>query len=1210
MGNTRRQALPMRRGEHDGQSTAPVDWKPPDLDTSELQHRFGDSVLLEFIRGHSPSAILRELIQNEYDAGGNVLQVAFGDTGLEVTGNGKPVDRKGWKRLSVTLGTGSVSNFGDELEEKANGIGSKNFGLRTLFMFGDRIYVRSNGKQTLLDRRYGTLYQPRKDATTSGTPGIRIYVPYRTDSIDTLNAFKVDNEVEVLADFAAQISLCLLKLAHNGARKSLERVIVSSARTDRRIVWKQNVKKLTSVHRGMTLLARRITMIDSKIGKPQSHEELEWQKRFELPEEFRREHIPGYFQDRGQYIRIGVSLRTRRGKMHPALPAGIAYYPIGVAHAYTGNSVSISAPFEMDADRSELIDSSTSAFNAWLLGLVADMTVELLRTDWFYRFGAVAYRAAGEIGQSALRTYSEAVEARLRNDAFWPSRTRSGRNKQTVRFASIRDLNIVSSPSLDHFLDNNRYLHSELCKTPAFCLLSKRYGAREFTVNSLVRLRCAGEQSNTLQSKCKESESCYHYTDFPGHWTDLSRQQRCAAALDEHRKQLSKENRRDLAVSPTTVTGSNSLDAGENLWSVPSEIWDVCPVPEENRLHRNLSHSRVLKGVCQYFNVAKWIQDVTTRLETDDAGDRERISLYRYLVSVSGRVPRSVFGVVRNSPVLRDQNGSWVSPVTITTPGTHGIRQFRPALHLPHPDYASDRTLAKALRFKDKITGDDVVRYAERVSAVPEFAQDFERTLERSRGLLTPRTIRRLASIAFLRTNENKLRSPSRLYLDTPRNRACIGPFGPYPASNAKKLFVRLGCQSRPKEERIVEYLFSLRQNDRPPPRPDILYPELVAALKRESIPNFYKDEEILWSGNRYSAPADTVLAGRWNKVFLGSVPIVNTSSKTLKRAYCELGVHERPQGRHWEQFFVSLGEKYRREPSALVASQRGAVRTAYLHCHDMSALPTDIPWMLDEGGHLHTTSDAVSGRFVIEDDVSLGTELRRLNTLVAFADSANPTITTFFRGQGVKLLTEVRTRVRDRVGEVRSAPKWFREEEYVQRLTRADFRSALETVAARDFTGNSSVLERIRKTAKRLGGLETIAFVNDIFADYRVGRKRVVVSTKYAWSDNNIYLTWVRSKSGLEGVLASLIARQCLPDARGDHSRFSDSIFRLIACHNNRDLREYLEQRGIRWRSEAMDDDHESEDYMGDYIESYPNPCDTLRERPSRSRTLQGIPI
>ena len=189
MRNKRRQMLPMRRGGHDDQMAVPADWQPPDLDASELQHRFGDSVLLEFIRAHSPSAVLRELVQNEYDAGGNDLQVAFGDTGLEVTGNGKPIDRKGWRRLSVTLGTGTVSNFRDDLEEKANGIGSKNFGLRALFLFGDRIYVRSNGKQTLLDRQHGTPNQPRTDTTTTRTPGVRIHVPYRTDSIDSLNAF-------------------------------------------------------------------------------------------------------------------------------------------------------------------------------------------------------------------------------------------------------------------------------------------------------------------------------------------------------------------------------------------------------------------------------------------------------------------------------------------------------------------------------------------------------------------------------------------------------------------------------------------------------------------------------------------------------------------------------------------------------------------------------------------------------------------------------------------------------------------------------------------------------------------------------------------------------------------------------------------------------------------------------------------------------------
>ena len=1115
MRNTRSQALSLKRVDHERQPTVLTDWKPPDLDASELQHRFGDSVLLEFIRGHSPSAILRELVQNEYDAGGSILRVTFGDSDLEITGNGTPIDRKGWRRLSVTLGTGSVPDVRGELEQKANGLGSKNFGLRSLFMFGDRIFVRSNGYQTLLDLEHGTPKQPHTDTTTTGTRGVRIHVPYRTEAHGALNAFTVDSEAEVLDNFAAQISLSLLKLAHHGARKSLGSVIVSSTRTNRRLVWKQNVRQLTTARRGVRLLSRRITMVDSTIGRTQSDEEFEWQKRFAVPARFRREHIPGYFRDRGPYIRIGVSLRTKRGKLYPTMPAGIAYYPIGVPHAHTGNSVSISAPFEMDADRSELVDHSNSAFNAWLLGLLAQMTVELLHTDWFYRFGADAYRAVGTIDRSALPTYSEAVEAGLRNDACWPSRSESRGTKRAVQFASIRDLNVVSHQSLDHFLDDNRYLHSDMYGTSVVHPLAKRYGAKDFTVNSLIRLRCAGEKSDTLDSTCKEGEACYYYNEFPSHWIDLSRQQRCAAALDEHRGQLSKENWRDLAKVGTTLTARADLDAARNLWFVPTEILEVCPVPEENRLHPALSQSRVLRSLCKSFNVVAWIQDVTGRVETDKADERERISLYRYLLSVSGRVPRQLLKVVRNSPVLRDQNGNWVSPKSITAPGTTGIRRFRRALHLPHRDYAKDTTLAKALRLKKSITGDDVVRFAEIVSAQPEVAREFERILERSRDLLTAPTIRRLASIAFLRTNEEKLRSPSSLYLDTPRNRACIGPSGPYPAGNAKTLFVRLGCHPRPKEERIVDYLATLRQNGEPPPRPDMLYPELVAALKRGSASDIYEDEEILWSGNGYSAPADTILGRKWNRVFLGSVPIVNTSSKTLKRAYRELGVHDEPQRRHWEHFLKSLGERYRQEPSSLTTIQRRGIRMAYRHCNDISPLPSDVPWLLDEEGHLHRTSDAVSGRFVIEDDVPLGTELRRLSVPVAFADSADPRITSFFRRQGVKLLTDIRTKVGDRVGGIRSAPKWFREDEYVPRLARPDFRSALEAVAARDFAGDSDVLERIRKTAKRLDGLERITFVNDIFTNYHVGTELVAVSTKYTWTDNIVHLTWVRSRSG-----------------------------------------------------------------------------------------------
>ena len=130
-------------------------------------------------------------------------------------------------------------------------------------------------------------------------------------------------------------------------------------------------------------------------------------------------------------------------------------------------------------------------------------------------------------------------------------------------------------------------------------------------------------------------------------------------------------------------------------------------------------------------------------------------------------------------------------------------------------------------------------------------------------------------------------------------------------------LFTKLGCRLHPAKEQIIEKLAELRQKGQPPSRLDILYPELLRALRREiTALNIYEDEEILWTGNRYSAPADTILGAKWNKIFLGHVPTISTSSTSMKRTYLELGVRERPEQRHWEQFFVSIGEHYRANPS------------------------------------------------------------------------------------------------------------------------------------------------------------------------------------------------------------------------------------------------------------------------------------------------------
>jgi len=131
--------------------TVPAD--PAGLD---LQFRVAASLLDEFALSHTPADVLRELVQNEYDAGGTELMIDLSHDRLVVRGNGKMIDEAGWKRLSVMLGHGQISGGADRVELKVNGIGSKNFGLRSLFLIGDRLHTLSGGQRTILDRTKGT----------------------------------------------------------------------------------------------------------------------------------------------------------------------------------------------------------------------------------------------------------------------------------------------------------------------------------------------------------------------------------------------------------------------------------------------------------------------------------------------------------------------------------------------------------------------------------------------------------------------------------------------------------------------------------------------------------------------------------------------------------------------------------------------------------------------------------------------------------------------------------------------------------------------------------------------------------------------------------------------------------------------------------------------------------------------------------------------
>ena len=63
------------------------------MEDLSYQYYVAESVVEQFALSHTPTAILRELVQNEYDAGGQELSAStFGSERMVITGNGYPID--------------------------------------------------------------------------------------------------------------------------------------------------------------------------------------------------------------------------------------------------------------------------------------------------------------------------------------------------------------------------------------------------------------------------------------------------------------------------------------------------------------------------------------------------------------------------------------------------------------------------------------------------------------------------------------------------------------------------------------------------------------------------------------------------------------------------------------------------------------------------------------------------------------------------------------------------------------------------------------------------------------------------------------------------------------------------------------------------------------------------------------------------------------
>ena len=1126
---------------------------PAGTSTEDLSYQYyvAESVVEQFALSHTPTAILRELVQNEYDAGGRELGVHFDNERLVVTGNGDPVDAAGWERLRVMLGTGWVPNSETYIEPKKSSIGSKNFGLRSLFTVGDEIKVYSGGKWSALNWRRGAIYPP-KETDDSPERGVRIEVSYRTTKTGALEPFTPARRSAWVREIGDSLAETLIKLAHPGRSRSLRRVILEADDLPD-ISWTQRAREDRPPTGGVRLIRRQA--LQEHAGQRTRVVELEYQARVHIPESHRQKDYPSYYRINRNRLWIGVSLRLVRGRPDVSSP-GLVYYPLGAPMARTGNLVSLNAPFEMDNSRASIVSPSSSSWNEWLVSELVQLTTRLLVTDWYERFGAGAYLVleAGERGSGdhLAEAYAGEVMDHLRNEKVWASR---GRNRRKVTFVGADTLALPDKTEFEGFLEPDVYLDSSLATNAGIARLSSFCGAERFGPDSLIRMRCAGEDAGSLLT-CPQDQGDWYFTDFDRVIRDPSTQIRFARALD--RMRLSSFHKEDLRNSPTTLAANGSLHALSELYLVPPDAWEACPLPLSQRLHPELARFRSLRGLATKYDMTTWIKSTARRAQEGQATDEERRALMNVILARRGNFDAGTRSLLRRSRVLLDHRGHWVEPRKITIRQANGARALAEVLSFPARSYAKDSELRRRLSFRTKLDGEDLVSLAERVSTHPNLTNNFETALLRHHRLVKPGQWRRLRGIDCLRNSNGALKSPQEMYVRTRGVLELLGDTVPYVEGLSRALQEKMGCNVLPRSTDIVAAIHRNRQSD--DPTADALYVALVEALKRERRPiATYADEPIVSTPLGYASPSKSLVSSTHANLFRGAVPVAGPRSDKAASALRSLGCRRRPTPDDWVRLIASISQSVGTD-GIVANADRSRLLRAYAELRNGISNGSELngrPFVLGRDGRLHDPSHA----FI--DDYPQLTEL--LGAAVPIAEDLGQGALRFYDSCGVKRLSDAAVLSRTQIGNPQEEPNRIGATKTRRQLESAIFRSALSALINREVSERPGV-GAAPLQAGQLPRIQSLAFVDSISHEYQLGDVSATVEARHLWKCATLYVVSPQTRTAFRDTVSYALAEAAI-GSTGNARMFVSAIYRLLECNSSEDIADFLAHRGIPWQ-------------------------------------------
>ena len=303
--------------------------------------------------------LIAELIQNDLDQDATRTVISFGRTCLVCSGNGKPVEPDGWKRLRKIMGAG------DEVPAKRSRFGVKNHGLKTAFTIGDEIRLLSAGQsivQTLYSKgrnmppHPGASDHPMEDRQAP-PDGCRVIVHYRDADLEPSQGEAIKLNVVGVEEIDALFQSACVSTAEQFAG------IVSPEITPRHEIvlrhWRLGEVRFffsctrpRKIAKRIELFQRRCTVSGTFSPRPVDLREQSVRRLAPLKGVL-KDRVADFFR-RGRRFFVEASWPIdAKGK--PKTGTGKFRYPIGYPpnshEARTGHSTYFHAPFVSDTKR-------------------------------------------------------------------------------------------------------------------------------------------------------------------------------------------------------------------------------------------------------------------------------------------------------------------------------------------------------------------------------------------------------------------------------------------------------------------------------------------------------------------------------------------------------------------------------------------------------------------------------------------------------------------------------------------------------------------------------------------------------------------------------------------------------------------------------------------------------------------------------------------